>query len=193
MGLFVLYQEAIGKVCALASTFIYLWTSGLYFFLFVPSSPEMTWEDETEFWSKREKLSVTSLYHSLLVCLPQLMCDIARMMCECWSHQPSARLTILRVKKNLHRKLKVMGHNASRGGKFTGGEKKLIHCNSSGSSSFLCKYSTAECGGRDMGRAGRVRGGYSYGVKGGGSSGGESSSGVSGVSGGISETYSGRM
>ncbi|KAK3761697.1 hypothetical protein RRG08_016129 [Elysia crispata] len=122
-----------------------------------------------------------------------LMCDIARMMCECWSHQPSARLTILRVKKNLHRKLKVMGHNASRGGKFTGGEKKLIHCNSSGSSSFLCKYSTAECGGRDMGRAGRVRGGYSYGVRGGGSSGGESSSGVSGVSGGISETYSGRM
>ena len=117
------------------------------------------------------------------------MCDIARMMSECWSHQPSARLTILRVKKNLHRKLKVMGHDGSRGGKFTGGEKKLIHCNSSGSSSFLCKYSTAE----GVSRGGRGRVGYGYGVRGGGSSGGESSSGVSGVSGGISETYSGRV
>ncbi|GFO20831.1 hypothetical protein PoB_004733600 [Plakobranchus ocellatus] len=118
-------------------------------------------------------------------------------MSECWSHQPSARLTILRVKKNLHRKLKIMGHLGSG----RGGEKKLVHCTSLGSSSsFLCKYST-EIGGRDGGRGGPGvgvggRGRYGFVMRGGGSSGGESSSGVSGVSGisgGISETYSGRV
>ncbi|BFZ22056.1 hypothetical protein BsWGS_25095 [Bradybaena similaris] len=36
-----------------------------------------------------------------------MMCEIARLICECWAHNPKVRLTILRVKKNLLNMLKA--------------------------------------------------------------------------------------